>query len=490
MTNVETPPGALGRSVIVSASTQLVARAFDFVINAAVSITVLRHLGPTGFGDYVLVLTVVGLAGLLSDFGLPKMAVRQVARDPSSADSVIGTLTGVRILLCLLATVVAQASLAAMAASGTVRLAALVAMLMVLGEALLSVTVVFHVAVRQQNEAAVRLCANAVKLVVVLALVSSGAGLVPLVTAVTANLMVAALLAWLVAARTFGLRPSFRRALAAPLLRAAVPVGSIMLLGVLYLKLGILMMSLLTTRVELGIYAAAYQPIEYLFLMSAIVVQVLFPLASRAHAVDTAAFVRIYRLGAEVTASIMLPAAVVLFLTAGPIVELLYGEVFARAAAPLGILAVALVLMAINAWQGFVLLAAGRQVGAYLYLGAGLTAQFGLDLVLIPRMGPLGAAWACLGSAALLLILSTLVLSRLADVRLDFERLARVLVANALLAACLGTFLGLGGPWMPAVAGAAAMYPVLLGVCRVAVFQEVRSMLHRRSAPFATEMAR
>jgi len=279
----------VARSVAVSASTQLVARVFDLLVNVIVSLAIVRYLGAAQYGDFVLIVSVVGLAGLLSEFGLPKLAVKEVSREGQKAGAVIGTVTVLRVALCLVSALVAQVALFALGASATVRIAALVASSQFLAEALLSVVVVFHVALRQQHEAAVRLAANVVKLILVLVLIASGANLVALVAATTATLFIAAGLAWLLAFARFDLRPSWERARVRPLMRAALPVGPAMLIGVLYLKLDALMVALLGTRQDTGVYGAAYQPIEYLFLASAVVVQVLFPLLARVHGRDRAA---------------------------------------------------------------------------------------------------------------------------------------------------------------------------------------------------------
>ena len=68
----------------------------------------------------------------------------------------------------------------------------------------MSVVVVFHVALKQQYEAFVRLIANIVKLVAVIALVAAQAGLVLLVAATTCNVFVAVALAWIIVAGVSG----------------------------------------------------------------------------------------------------------------------------------------------------------------------------------------------------------------------------------------------------------------------------------------------
>jgi O-antigen/teichoic acid export membrane protein len=469
------PRARLARSVAVSTGSQLIARGFDLIVNVAVSLAIVRYLGPQRFGDYVLVISIVGLAGLLSEFGLPKLAVREVARDPASQNRVVGTTMVLRLLLCIVSAIVAQLAVLAFDGSAALHLAALFACVHFVAEAVLTVAVVFHVALQQQYEAVARLAANVVKLAVVVVLVSRNAGFVELVAATTGSLVVGAVIAWWIARRRFELRPSFERARALPLLRTSLPVGPAMLIGVLYLKLGALMVALLATREAVGIYGAAYQPIEYLFLGSAVVVQVLFPLLARTHGRGHE-FVRVYQRGTELLLALIVPVAIVLAISAAPLVEIAYDSEYAEAATPMALLAVALVFMTVNVWQGMVLLAADRQKANLAYLSAAVAFNFLLDLVLVPAFGATGAAWGTLVSAVFLTAWSTSAVARLAHARLTLHALARVAVANVFLASLLVGLLIVGVHWALSAVLVAAVYPLLLAGCRVFRLEDARSI--------------
>ena len=282
----QAPEPNVTRSVAVSTSTQLVARGLDLVVNVTVSLALVRYLGPHGYGDYVVVVTVAGLTGLVAELGLPKLAVREVSRDPETAGKVIGTVTVIRLVLAVVAAGLAQLALLALDASAEVRVATLVAGLLAVSEALMSVVVVFHVSLRQQYEAVARSAANVVKLAAVLALVAAGAGLVALVAAPALTAFVAVVLGRRIAVRRFGLRLSFDRSIVRSLLREAAPIAPATIIGVLYLKLDALMVGLLGSRHAVCVYGAAYQPIEYVFLASAVIIGVLFPLLARAQGRD------------------------------------------------------------------------------------------------------------------------------------------------------------------------------------------------------------
>jgi len=456
------PESNVARSVAVSTTTQLVARGFDLLVNVTVSLAVVRHLGPLGYGDFVVVVTVAGLTGLIAEFGLPKLAVREVSRTPSAAGVVIGTVTVVRLVLAVVAAGIAQLVLLGLDASYEVRVATLIAGTLAVSEALMSLVVVFHVSLRQQYEAFARLAANVVKLVLVLALVRADAGLVPLVAAPSATAFVAVLLAHRTAKRRFDLRLSFDSRRIPGLLREAAPIAPAMLIGVLYLKLDALMVGLLGTRRDVGVYGAAYQPIEYVLLASAVIIGVLFPLLARAQGSDHDRFVRLYRRGAEMVVAAMLPVAVVLSFIAAPLAEAAFEPRFADSAGPMIVLGWALVFIAINGWQSFTLLASGHQRVNLAYLSGAVVANVTLDVFLVPWLGPIGAAWGTLVSAALLVAASTWAVTRYARATLAPVGLARVVGANSVAALLIAGGLSVGLAWWTPVALAYVAYPVWL----------------------------
>ena len=90
------------RSVAISTGTQGCARVLNIVLNVATTLIIIRYLSPSKYGNYVLVLTVSLLIGLVADFGLAKLATREVSREHQSEDEVLGTILHARLCLSVL----------------------------------------------------------------------------------------------------------------------------------------------------------------------------------------------------------------------------------------------------------------------------------------------------------------------------------------------------------------------------------------------------
>jgi PST family polysaccharide transporter len=479
-------PNDLARGVAVSTSSQLAAKGLHLLLNVVSTLAVIRYLAPADFGSYVLVLTTTLLVGLFADFGLAKLAVREIARDSSDEHEILGTVIAARLALAIVAALLTQLVLVALRAGSSVHLAAAVASLLYFGDAVLAVVVVFHVRVRQHYEALLRVSMELFETLLLLVLISRHAALPLLFVPPVLATALGAAAAVFVARRSFGTRFRFDRRRLGHLLREALPVGPALLIGVIYLKLDGLLLAVLRPTREVGLYGSAYQPIEYLFLGSAVVVNVVFPLLAKAHGDgDGARFATLYRRGTEALVAGTLVVPMTFLFVATPLLTLLYGDDYADASVPLRLLAVALVLMTVNGWQSFVLLAGGHQRVTLRYNLAALVLAVVLCFVLIPTMGMTGAALATIGTAIFVLVWSTRAVADLLGATLDVARLARILAAGAATVAVVAGLQLAGGPWPLLLLAVLAVYPAVLlalGVVRVDQINALRTRVQRPDA--------
>lgn len=467
-------------AVAVSAMAQLIGKAIHLVLNIVASIALIRYLQPDGYGEYVFVFSFAALFGLLSDFGLAKVAVRDMVREPSSAGVVLGTAMAGRLILAAISFVAAQLALVALGVSADLRIAIAIVSLLFVTEAMLSVTAVFQMRLAMQYEALVSVVIQAVDTVLILSLIAAGAGLLVIVAAPVASGVVGVVVAYTLVRRRFATRLSVEISRLPRLLIEAAPVGLTLVLAVIYLRIDSVLLGLLATPQDVGLYGAAFKPIEYLLLASAVVINTLFPLLARWHRRDAERFATLYWRGTDVLLALALPIPIILFAFAEPIVATFYAPSFLPAALPLRLLGIGVVLMILSAWQGFTLLSAGRQRITVAYDLVGLALNLTLNFALIPRFGFVGAAIAALVTAAFVNISASLLTWRLLGVGRGGPRLMPLLATNGVFA---GLILGAsvaGVPWWVGLLMASAAYPVLLVVCGVTNLDELRALADGR----------
>lgn len=484
---VTRPAEAATRAVARSVTAQLAAKAVHLLLNVVSSLAIVRALAPGAYGHYVLIVTAVTLAGLVPDFGLGKAAVREMAVRPRDEPEVLGTVLGIRLGLSVLGAAIVQAILVVVDAPSEVHVAGAVMSLLFLAEAVVGVAIVCHARTEQQYEAGILVAAETVETGLVLAMVASGASLVWLVTAPVIGLGVGALLAVVLVRRHYRLRMRWSPGRVRPLLREAAPVGLAGVIGVIVFRLDSVMLAGLADPEQVGLYGAAFQPMEYALLGVIVLSSVLLPHLSRAFVDDPGRFRELHRLGLRGVVVAVLPVVVVLSPFADRLVGTVFGPAYLGAAAPLRLLAIALVCMAVSAWQAYALLAAGEQRLTLLTNLGALVVAASANLALIPSHGALGAAIATVITAAVTAVTASVLAARHGGAPLPDGGIGRAIIA-AVVSTPVGFVLADALPWPIAAIAAVAAYGVAVTAVGAIDLAALRAVLGSES-PSATEGA-
>ncbi|WP_169542635.1 flippase [Sphingomonas baiyangensis] len=168
-----------------------------------------------------------------------------------------------------------------------------------------------------------------------------------------------------------------------------------------YMRVDQLVIAAYRDDAAVGIYAAAIRLPELWYFLPTAVMTAAVPFFTRSYAQSAAVYERAILRVMRPLVWLSIVVALALSLFASPIVTLLYGERYAGAAAVLAVYAWAGVFGTLgqttNAW----LINAGlMRHGLYQAL-AGLVVSIALNLLLVPRMGVVGAAWSYLAAQAI-----------------------------------------------------------------------------------------
>jgi O-antigen/teichoic acid export membrane protein len=438
-----------------------------------------RHLGVVDAGKYVTVLSVVTIAGGLTDAGLTTIGVRELSiRDAASSRAYLRNLLGLRIVLSVVAVVVA-AAFAALAGYGTTLVVA--TLLAGTGVLLQYLSQTFGVALQANLRlgwvTALELVRQAMTAFLIVALVLAGAGLVPLLgVSVPVGIVLVVLTAWLVR-HEMPLRPTFHRGQWTILLRQILPVAAGFAVAVIYLRVAVVAMSLVASATQTGYYAAAFRIVEVIAAFPVLMVGTLFPVLARAARDDHVRLRYGLQRSLEGTAILGGLVAVVLAVGAPIAIDIVAGADFDPSVPILRILAFALGILFVTSVFTYTLLSLHRFM-EMLYAGlVGLTVSAAGSLILGSLYGGRGAAIAALCAEIVLVSTSAWILLRDApqlkpDVRFAFK----VLGALA-LAVGLGLLTGL--PALVATTLAVVVYLGVLALVRAFPEELVQALLRR-----------
>jgi O-antigen/teichoic acid export membrane protein len=434
-----TSPEAGGR-VIRGSALRVGGNAAGIVVGLATATLLLRQLGVAESGRYVTVMSLVAIAGSVSENGLNVSASRELSlRGPSERSALIANILGQRLsvtplALLLIVLFAAIAGYPSRMVAGTA-LAGTGMFIMSLANALL---VRLTVELRNAGLAFVDFFRQAVTLAGVAVLVALGASLTPFFAVqIVVGLAVVALIPVLAGAGAFVL-PRFDRAEQRTLLRGGLPLAAAIVLGQLYFRLVIVLMSLVSSAQQTGYFGGSLRAMETLVNIPILVAGVALPLLAAAARDDRA---RLRNAIQGLSAGAIIAGVLVVLVTvraAEPVMALIGGSAFRPAGAVLRIQVGALLFIALYQIWTVSLIALGRQRDLILTNSIGLLAVAVFAAVLVPLFGAQGGASASvLGDAALACLIYWRLHRATGSVMVGVAFLARVAVAAAVASAPL-----------------------------------------------------
>ena len=388
-----TPFARIARLSVAFLGSNLARAAIGFGLSFALA----RGLGPERFGRWILCTAWASTLTVVVDLGFGVLLMRDGARADSEPGRLLSGALALRLALAV--------PLAALLYAGAGRLSSDAETIAGLRVAVLLGTAgaaygCFGALFRSQPRwlptvLGVETGCLALQLAGAWWLVRSGAGIVSLLT--LAGVVQLAQIATAVGCwRTvFGDRGRVRLpspdALAA-LVRRALPFAVSGIVANVQTRVGPLMLGYLSTQSELGLFGAASRFGSVARLAPQAVFAGALPVLSHEHGRDRASAERVFHTFDRVLLVVSAAIAVGCALFAAPVLRLVYGPSFVRAAPALLWVSVGLIPILSNSGRKVFLYASGGEALVVRWSAAALLVQVCLGAVLIPTLGSVGAA--------------------------------------------------------------------------------------------------
>lgn len=441
--------------------------ALGALLSGVAAIILLRYLGPVEFGKYSAVMALVGIMAGVTEGGLNAVGTREMSvKAPGpDRDRALANLIGVRLIVTPIG--VALMVLVAWAIGFESRLVwgTLIGGLGVIAvSAQTTMMLPLWVDLRMVRLTGVEVLRQAIALGMIAALAAAGASLLPFFAVqIVVGLLVLLITPMLVAGWR-AMRPRLDRSVWVPMLLEALPVAVAVTLNVVYFRVLMVEMEVLSTGDQTGYFATAFRLMEFLIALPLLVTSVALPVLSVASEEDAGRMRAAVRALCEVSLFAGIALALVIGLAAGPIVDLLGGPGYEPAVPAVQIQALTLIPLFIGqALQVSIIAARKARLLVIANTVALVTVLVG-GLLVIPTHGAVGASWVAVAGEALLalvLVAGVFVLDR---AWLPGAGSAVKLAGAGAVAAGIGIWLPVGGPVV-----AALLSVVLFGALSLAV---------------------
>lgn len=400
--------------VFWNTTSQLIGKFIGAGTAFVVAFLLARRLGAEGYGDFTKITTFVAPFFLVADFGLNAIFLQK-----KESSSWWSHLVGLRLAISFILIFFALALLALLPQgttqgyTGFVRLGIILFTPTILFQALVTTAnAVFQKALRY-DLATVAIAAGSVA--TILLMLPGTAGVWSAILAVLVGTAVTAIVSFVLARRFTKLTGV---ALTTESLRhlffPAIPLGATLLFNLVYFRADSFILTLVRSTGEVGIYGLAYKVFELplvvpMFFMNAIYPLMLQEISDKKEAISKR-FMAIFKRSLFFLFLISFLLSLLTFVAA-PFLAFIKSD-FAASAPALRVLSLGLPFFFLTSLTMWTLIALKKQWTLAVIYGASMLLNILLNLWLIPLYGYMAAAWVTVGSEALVLVASGVVLQR------------------------------------------------------------------------------
>jgi O-antigen/teichoic acid export membrane protein len=425
----------------------------------AATLLVARLEGAASLGLFQLALTVTLLVGFAVDLGLPKLLVREIARQPdqgprwveTSLFTVLVSGSGATALI-LLATLVLGGS------RDVVTVFGLAGAALAFDAAARVLFGLFWAWERMRLEA-VTTCIQEVAFVGgTTAALATGGGVAGVMLAYLVSRALGATIGWFLASRLVGapLVPRLGRGTAAPLLRRTMPFAVNEALYLAYLRVDAVLIGIIQGTTAVGLYQAAANLVIYLNILPRMLNFSIYARMSRAWPGDPQNLRRLRDASLRLVGALGVPLMVAGILLATEIIRTIYGPRFDGAITAFRLLALAIPIRMLANTLGITLAAVDRQTQRMWAVAGAALINVALNLYAIPRWSVLGAAAVTVVTEAGLFVACAVLLRRAAGRARTVSALGLPAVASVPMA--LALMVTSGAPLVAQVGIGAVVY--------------------------------
>lgn len=435
----------LATKVVYNTIIQIGSKGISTVLGLAAMSIMARYLGTSGYGEYTTIITYLSFFAVFIDFGLTLITVQLISPLPDDAEGdrkqedILSNLLTFRLLSAIVFLGMAPLIAWFFPYNESIKTGIAVSTLSFFFIALNQVFVgLFQKKLRMDKVSIAEVASRIVLVAGIFWAVSQDQGLMGIIWATIISSLSSFILHYAFSRRFSALHFRIDLSLWKDIMIKTWPLAITIIFNLIYLRTDTLILSLIRSQNEVGIYGAAYKVIDVLttvpFMFAGIVLPIM---TARWAARERDKFTDIMRRSLDLMIILALPMIAGAWILARPIMRLLAGPEFDPAAPVLKILIIACGLIFIGCIFSHAIIALDRQkqiIPAYIFTA--LTALAGY-LIFIPRFSYYGAAWVTVYSEAAIAIAAAALVMKYSDYRFRSSILFKSILSTGAMSAIL-----------------------------------------------------
>lgn len=473
---------AVARKIAYNVVLNSVFKVFSTVVLSLYSIRLItEYLGPEGFGKYATVLAFFAFFTAIVDLGLAPLTAREISKEGANEKHILGRVLALRLLSSAVLLLFAPFILLIFDYEADLKIGIVIAAVAVLfSSSSLLLNGIFQKNLAMDRVAFVEFFGKLLQVILVTLIVRNDWGFLAIASTLLAALAFNALAVfWF--SRSF---VRFSLKVDVPFWKSflleASPLAATALITFAYFKLDTIILSVLQSNSDVGIYNVAYKIMENLIFFPAMLAGLILPLLSRTLTTNRVLFEDIVDKTFKVFLLIVLPLVMGVWVLAPEIIAIVSGAGFDESVRVLRILVFALGCIFFGHYFNMILVVSGAQKKLMKALLVAAVVNISLNVIFIPQYSYMAAATISLITECLVVILTGTLAFREIRFRPSFKPLVRIGLATLLMAVTMYYF----DRYSFVIAGltGAVAYVFGLWLTRVVTYQEIRMLLFNKEA--------
>ena len=436
-----------------------------------------RYLGRDGFGDYATVLAFFSFFGSLADLGLYSVATREISRVGADEKKIMGNVFSLR-LFSSLTVFVFSPLVFLLPYSRDLKIGIIIAAASFVFSALYSVlNGIFQKYLVMDRVATAELTGKVIQLSIIVLAVKMDWGFSAIISSLLVYMIFNFVVIFILSRKYVRFKIEIDFDYWKKFLKESLPMGIAVVVTFLYFKTDTIMLSMMQSSSDVGIYNAAYKVIENITFFPAMMIGLILPLTARYIFTDKEKFKSISDKTFKVLLILIIPIVVGALFLADGIIRLIGGGGFAESADVLRIIIFSLAFIFFGSFFNNILLAGNLQKKLMLALGFCAIFNISLNLYLISHYSYLGASYTSVFTELLVVAFGFYLTKKYLKYTPQINNFGRMIVSG--LAMALFLFLFRGSHFFFIAPASAAVYFIFLYLTKTLSQEEIKSLLNR-----------
>jgi O-antigen/teichoic acid export membrane protein len=388
------PTMHLATKVAYNTIIQVASKIITTILGLLAVVIMTHYLGPAGFGEYTTIITFLSFFGIMADLGLTLVTVQMISPAGVNEHKILNNLFSLRLFSAVLFLGLAPFVVIFFPYSGSIKTGVAVTLFSFLFIALNQILVgLFQKNLRMDKVSIAETVGRIVLIAGVFIAARGDFGLLGMMWAIVAGSAINFILLFIFSLKYASWKLELDFSLWKEIAKKSWPLALTIIFNLLYLKTDTLILSIMKSQTEVGVYGAAYKVIDVLTMVPFMFAGVILPILTLDWAKgDMDRFKRVLQKSFDLMVILAVPLVVGTQFLAGPVMDLVGGKGYEGSGVILRILIVAAGFVFLSSFLAHVIVAAGAQrkiIWAYFFTAITSVAGY---LFFIPRFSYFGAA--------------------------------------------------------------------------------------------------